>query len=38
VFQKQLMMRRVLYALTPIFLFSVYLYGWRSVSPSWRFR
>jgi len=32
VFQKQLMMRRVLYALTPIFLFSVYLYGWRSVA------
>lgn len=31
-FQKQLMMRRVLYALTPIFLFSVYLYGWRSLT------
>jgi Na+-transporting NADH:ubiquinone oxidoreductase subunit B len=29
VFQKQLIMRRVLYSLTPIFLFSIYLYGWR---------
>ncbi len=28
-FQKQLMMRRVVYSLIPIFLFSVYLYGWR---------
>ncbi len=28
-FQKQLIMRRVLYSLTPIFLFSIYLYGWR---------
>lgn len=31
-FQKQVIMRRVLYSLTPIFLFSVYLYGWRSVA------
>ena len=30
-FQKQIMMRRVLYALAPIFFFSVYLYGWRSI-------
>lgn len=29
IFQKQLIMRRVLYSLVPIFLFSVYLYGWR---------
>ncbi len=29
VFQKQLMMRRVLYSLAPIYLFSLYLYGWR---------
>jgi Na+-transporting NADH:ubiquinone oxidoreductase subunit B len=29
VFQKQLIMRRVLYALIPLFLFAVYLYGWR---------
>lgn len=28
-FQKQLMMRRVVYSLVPIFLFSIYLYGWR---------
>ena len=28
-FQKQIMMRRVLYSLIPIFLFSIYLYGWR---------
>lgn len=28
-FQKQLIMRRVMYSLTPIFLFSIYLYGWR---------
>lgn len=28
-FQKQLMMRRVLYSLVPLFLFSIYLYGWR---------
>ena len=28
-FQKQVIMRRVLYALAPIFLFSTYLYGWR---------
>jgi len=32
VFQKQIMMRRVLYSLAPIFLFSVYLYGWRSLA------
>ncbi len=31
-FQKQIMMRRVLYSLAPIFLFSVYLYGWRSLA------
>ncbi len=31
-FQKQLIMRRVLYSLTPIFLFSIYLYGWRVVA------
>jgi len=30
VFQKQIMMRRVIYALMPLFLYSVYLYGWRS--------
>jgi Na+-transporting NADH:ubiquinone oxidoreductase subunit B len=29
VFQKQVIMRRVLYSLLPIFLFSIYLYGWR---------
>lgn len=29
IFQKQLIMRRVVYSLVPIFLFSVYLYGWR---------
>ena len=28
-FQKQVMMRRVLIALIPIYLFSIYLYGWR---------
>jgi len=28
-FQKQLIMRRVLYSLAPIYLFSIYLYGWR---------
>ncbi len=31
-FQKQLMMRRVLYALFPLYLFSIYLYGWRPVA------
>jgi len=31
VFQKQLMMRRVVYSLIPIFVFSVLLYGWRSL-------
>ncbi|GAB4222072.1 MAG: hypothetical protein Kow009_13710 [Spirochaetales bacterium] len=31
-FQKQLIMRRVLYALLPLFLFSVYLYGYRPVA------
>lgn len=30
--QKQPMMRRVVYALTPIFLFSIYLYGYRSLT------
>ncbi|MFO8064795.1 MAG: RnfABCDGE type electron transport complex subunit D [Spirochaetota bacterium] len=28
-FQKQLIMRRVMYSLVPIYLFSIYLYGWR---------
>ncbi len=28
-FQKQVIMRRVLIALIPIYLFSIYLYGWR---------
>jgi Na+-transporting NADH:ubiquinone oxidoreductase subunit B len=32
VFQKQIMMRRVIYSLIPIFLFSIYLYGWRVIS------
>lgn len=31
-FQKQIMMRRVLYALLPIYLFSIYLYGWRPLA------
>ncbi len=31
-FQKQKMMRKVLYTLIPIFLFSIYLYGWRSLA------
>lgn len=31
-FQKQNMMRKVLYALIPIYLFSIYLYGWRSLA------
>ena len=31
-FQKQPMMRKVLYALAPIALWSVYLYGWRSLA------
>lgn len=30
-FQKQLMMRKVIYSLIPIFAFSVLLYGWRSL-------
>lgn len=30
-FQKQVIMRRVVYSLIPIFLFSTYLYGWRTV-------
>src|SRR5690606_36933958 len=29
VFQKQAIMRKVVYSLIPIFLWSVYLYGWR---------
>ena len=29
IFQKQVIMRRVLIALAPIYLFSLYLYGWR---------
>ena len=28
-FQKQAIMRKVVYSLIPIFLWSVYLYGWR---------
>ncbi len=32
IFQKQLIMRRVLYSLAPIFLFSIYLYGWRPIA------
>lgn len=31
-FQKQIIMRRVLYSLVPIFLWSLWLYGWRSVA------
>ncbi len=31
-FQKQPMMRKVLYALAPIALWSIYLYGWRSLA------
>ncbi len=31
-FQKQLMMRRVIYSLVPIFIFSILLYGWRSLT------
>ncbi|OQX29646.1 MAG: NADH:ubiquinone oxidoreductase, Na translocating, B subunit [Spirochaeta sp. LUC14_002_19_P3] len=31
-FQKQLMMRKVVYSLVPIFLFSMVLYGWRSLA------
>lgn len=31
-FQKQIMMRRVIYSLIPIFLFSIYLYGWRVIA------
>lgn len=31
-FQKQLMMRKVLYSLVPIFIFSILLYGWRSLT------
>lgn len=30
-FQKQPIMRKVVYSLLPLFLYSVYLYGWRSV-------
>jgi Na+-transporting NADH:ubiquinone oxidoreductase subunit B len=32
VFQKQLMMRKVVYSLIPIFAFSILLYGWRSLA------
>jgi Na+-transporting NADH:ubiquinone oxidoreductase subunit B len=32
VFQKQVIMRRVLYSLAPVFLFSLYLYGLRSLA------
>lgn len=31
-FQKQDIMRKVLYSLIPIFLYSVYLYGWRVIA------
>lgn len=31
-FQKQPMMRKVLYALAPIGVYSIYLYGWRSLA------
>ncbi len=31
-FQKQQMMRKVVYALIPIFVFSIVLYGWRSIT------
>jgi len=34
VFQKQILMRRVLYSLIPIFIFSILLYGWRSLTIS----
>jgi Na+-transporting NADH:ubiquinone oxidoreductase subunit B len=30
-FQKQVMMRRVLYSLVPIYLFALFLYGWRLI-------
>lgn len=33
-FQKQLMMRKVVYSLIPIFAFSILLYGWRSLAVS----
>ncbi len=32
IFLKQAIMRRVLYALAPIFLYSIWLYGWRPVA------
>ncbi len=32
IFQKQAIMRKVIYALIPIFIFSIYLYGWRVLS------
>lgn len=31
-FQKQLMMRKMLYTLIPLYLFSIYLYGWRPLA------
>lgn len=31
-FQKQKMMRKVLFALIPIYLFSIYLYGWHALA------
>lgn len=31
-FQKQKMMRKVVYSLIPIYLFSIYLYGWRALA------
>lgn len=31
-FQKQAIMRRVVYSLTPLFLFSIYLYGFRALA------
>ncbi len=33
-FQKQVIMRRVVYSLIPIYLFSIYLYGWRVLTVS----
>ncbi len=33
-FQKQKVMRRVLYSLIPVYLFSIYLYGWRVLALS----
>ncbi len=32
IFQKQKIMRRVVYSLVPLFIFGIYLYGWRPVA------